>query len=96
MSTHNLCFRAKIRKICLPLVLQYESGVLGVNITRTCSHDALDFEIGCGNSLYMLVTLKICSTSPKLSNSLLCHSDLIRIYHSVQEIVRGNKILVKV
>ena len=32
MSTHNLCFRAKIRKIGIPLhtpVLLYESGVLG-------------------------------------------------------------------
>ena len=41
MSTHNLCFGAKIRKIVLPLqtpVLLYKSGVY---IARTCFSDAL-------------------------------------------------------
>ena len=31
-STHNLCFRAKIRKLCIPMltpILLYKSGVLG-------------------------------------------------------------------
>ena len=39
MSTHNLCFEAKIRKIGIPLhtpVLLYKSGVY---ITRTCFPD---------------------------------------------------------
>ena len=43
-STHNLCFRAKIRKIVIPLhtpVLLYKSGVHGVNITRTCYKKSL-------------------------------------------------------
>ena len=42
-STHNLCFRAKIRKIGIPLhtpVLLYKSGVQGVFIARTCFPDA--------------------------------------------------------
>ena len=39
MSTHNLCFRAKIREICIPLhttILQYKSGVY---FSRTCFPD---------------------------------------------------------
>ena len=43
-STHYLCFGAKIRKIGIPLqttVLLYNSGVQGVNITRTCFPDVL-------------------------------------------------------
>ena len=42
MSTHNLCFGAKIRKIGIPLhtpVLLYKSGIQGVFITRTCFGD---------------------------------------------------------
>ena len=45
MSTQNLCFVAKIRKIGIPLqtpVLLYNSGVYtgkGVYITRTCYPD---------------------------------------------------------
>ena len=45
MSTHNLCFGAKIRKIGLPLhtlVLLHETGVTwynGVFITQTCFPD---------------------------------------------------------
>ena len=42
MSTHNLCFGAKIRKIGLPLhtpVLLYKNGVQGVYITRICFPD---------------------------------------------------------
>ena len=43
MSTHNLCFGAKIRKIGIPLhapVLLYKSGgIMGVYITRTCFPD---------------------------------------------------------
>ena len=47
MSTHNKCFRAKIRKKCIPLytlVLLYKSGVYieGVYISRTCLHDVRD------------------------------------------------------
>ena len=36
LSTHDLCFRAKIRKKCIPLftpVLLYESGVKGVHVS---------------------------------------------------------------
>ena len=36
--THNLCFRAKIRKNVYPCKPQW--GVKGVYITRTCFHDA--------------------------------------------------------
>ena len=42
MSTHNLCFRAKIRKKCIPLytkVYYIKVGCKGVFITRTCLHD---------------------------------------------------------
>ena len=51
MSTHNLCFGAKIRKIGIPLytpVLLYKSGYKGVYITRTCFRDAY---IGVPSSL---------------------------------------------
>ena len=42
MSTHNLCFGAKVRKICIPLhtpVLLYKTGFKGVFISRTCFSD---------------------------------------------------------
>ena len=42
MSTHNLCFGAKIRKIGIPLqapVLHIKVGFMGVNISRTCYSD---------------------------------------------------------
>ena len=42
MSTQNLCFRAKIRKKCIPLyipVLLYKSGVYGGINHWTCYHD---------------------------------------------------------
>ena len=42
MSTHNLCFQAKIRKIGIPLhtlVLLYKGGDKRVYITRTCFPD---------------------------------------------------------
>ena len=41
-STHNLCFRAKIRKIDIPLIPQFcyiKVGFKGVYITRTCYPD---------------------------------------------------------
>ena len=47
MSTHNLCFRAKIRKNvypCTPQLHYIKVGCKGVFITRTCLHD--DVEIG--------------------------------------------------
>ena len=41
-STHNLCFRAKIRKIMYTpvnsIVLLYKKGVKGVEILYTCRH----------------------------------------------------------
>ena len=43
MSTHNLCFRAKIRKNVYPCKLQFyylKVGCKGVYITRICYHDA--------------------------------------------------------
>ena len=46
MSTHNLRFRAKIRKIGLPLytpIVLYKMGFKGVFIARTCYPDASDF-----------------------------------------------------
>ena len=46
MGTHNLCFGAKIRKICISLhylVLLYKSGVfMGVFNTRTCFRDEIN------------------------------------------------------
>ena len=42
MSTHNLCFGAKIRKIgmpCKPQFFYIKVGYKGVNITRTCFPD---------------------------------------------------------
>ena len=42
MSTHNLCFRAKIRKNVYPCTPQFhyiKMGCKGVEITRTCLHD---------------------------------------------------------
>ena len=42
MSTHNLCFRAKIRKNIYPCIPQFyyiKVGGKGVKITRTCYHD---------------------------------------------------------
>ena len=44
MSTHNLCFRAKIRKHlypCKPQFYYIKVGCKGVYITRTCYHDAV-------------------------------------------------------
>ena len=41
MSTHNLCFRAKIRKNVYPCTPQFhyiKVGCKGVLITRTCLH----------------------------------------------------------
>ena len=41
-STHNLCFRAKIRKNVYPCRLHFyyiKVGFKGVNIARTCLHD---------------------------------------------------------
>ena len=43
MSTHNLCFRAKIRKKVNPCTPQFhyiKVGCKGVFITLTCLHDA--------------------------------------------------------
>ena len=39
MSTHNLCFRAKIRK---PQFYYIKVGRKGVFITRTCKHDDIN------------------------------------------------------
>ena len=42
MSTNNVCFGSKIRKLGKPLqtrVLLYKSGVKGVFIARTCCPD---------------------------------------------------------
>ena len=43
MSTHNLCFRAKIRKNVYPATPQFhyiKVGCKGVFVTRTCFRDA--------------------------------------------------------
>ena len=42
MSTHNLCFEAKIRKIvypCKPQFYYIKVGCKGVFVTQTCFHD---------------------------------------------------------
>ena len=39
MSTHNLCFRAKIRKDIYPCTPYIKVGCKGVYISRTCLHD---------------------------------------------------------
>ena len=44
MSTHNLCFRAKIRKNVYPCTPQFyytKVGCKGVFVTRTCFRDVL-------------------------------------------------------
>ena len=44
MSTHNQCFRAKIRKNVYPSKPQFDYikvGCKGVFVTRTCFHDVL-------------------------------------------------------
>ena len=41
VSTHNLCFRTKLRKICTPVKPQFKYikvGYKGVYITYTCKH----------------------------------------------------------
>ena len=43
-STHNLCFRAKIRKNVYPCTPQFhyiKVGCRGVFVTRTCLHDVI-------------------------------------------------------
>ena len=48
MSTHNLCFRAKIRKTVYPCKPQFnyiKVGCKGVFITQICYHDGNHFEI---------------------------------------------------
>ena len=45
-STHNLCFRAKVRKNeypCKPQFYYIKVGCKGVFITRTCFHDGSSF-----------------------------------------------------
>ena len=45
MSTHNLCFRAKIRKKIYPCTPQFhyiKVGCKGVFITRICLHDVIN------------------------------------------------------
>ena len=44
MSTHNLCFRAKIRKNvnhCKPQFYYMKVGCKGVFVTRTCFRDGV-------------------------------------------------------
>ena len=41
MSTHNLCFEAKIRKIGIPQFCYIKVGFKGVYISRTCFPDEL-------------------------------------------------------
>ena len=51
MSTHNLCFRAKIRKNVYPCTPQFhyiKVGCKGLFITRTCLHDEL-IRVGAEN-----------------------------------------------
>ena len=46
MSTHNLCFRAKIRKNVYPCTPQFhyiKVGCKGVFVTQTCFRDDIDF-----------------------------------------------------
>ena len=60
MSTHNLCFGAKIRKIGIPLrtaVFLCKSGVKGVCFTRICFRDGTLFSFHLhfdSNLLYKL------------------------------------------
>ena len=55
MSTHNLCFRAKIRKNVYPCTPQFyyiKVGCKGVYITRTCYPDALSENMATGQSIF--------------------------------------------
>ena len=49
MSTHNLCFRAKIRKNVYHCTLQFyytKVGCKGVFVTRTCFRDVNSNDVG--------------------------------------------------
>ena len=57
MSTHNLCFRAKIGKnvyLCTPQFHYIKVGCKGVFITRTCLHDACSDESVAQDSSFNL------------------------------------------
>ena len=48
MSTHNLCFGVKIRKMGIPRIPQFyyiKVGFKGVFSTRTCFRDAVEEEV---------------------------------------------------
>ena len=54
MSTHNLCFRAKIRKNEYPCTLQFhyiKVGCKEVFVTRTCFRDASAGSLSCSNAI---------------------------------------------
>ena len=72
MSTHNLCFRAKIRKNVYPCTPQFhyiEVMCKGVYITRTCLHDeTLFFTL---TMLFFTFKKIIAGTSPYKRNPKL-------------------------
>ena len=69
-STHNLCFRAKIRKIGKPLhtpVSLYKSGFKGVFIARTCFPDATpEMMIRNKSSLYSVRNKQLPNCPPRV------------------------------
>ena len=76
-STQILCFRAKIRKIGIPLhtlVLLYKSGDKGVYITRTCFPDDIRSKLGFASVLslnhYYRNTYDFTATHMILSDSM--------------------------
>ena len=55
MSTHNLCFRAKIRKNVYPCTPQFyytQVGCKGVSVTQTCFRDELQVPISFVDRVY--------------------------------------------
>ena len=62
MSTHNLCFRAKIRKNVYPYTPQFcyiKVGCKGVFVTRTCFRDVRTLDKPCIEELLTEVNRRV-------------------------------------
>ena len=63
MSTHNLCFRAKIRKNVYPCTPQFyyiKVGCKGVYITRTCFHDVIQLAVSVATTVNFTGSFTLC------------------------------------
>ena len=66
-STHNLCFRAKIRKTCKPQFYYIKVGCKWVYITRTCYPD---------DCLHIFDFEKLSYSFVRHARFLICQNDL--------------------